>query len=114
MATDAVPTPITRPGAYGFSRLNAVRHGVLSRHTVLPWENENEYRALLADLTTEHDPRGQTEHYLVQEMAAIIWRKARWRLAESSLHRSLVRDASSRFLDGNDEAALSRISHPCP
>jgi hypothetical protein len=116
MPTYRISTPITetRSGTYELSRLNAVRHGVLSRHTVLPWEDEKEYQALLADLTTEHDPRGQTEQYLVQEMAAIMWRKSRLRLAEASLHRSLVKNASSRILNGDDEIILSTIRHPCP
>jgi hypothetical protein len=26
------------------TRFNALRHGVLSRYTVLPWENADEYR----------------------------------------------------------------------
>jgi hypothetical protein len=31
---------------YEIARFNALRHGVLSRYTVLPWEDECEYRAL--------------------------------------------------------------------
>ena len=37
------------PG-YSASRLNAVQHGILSRHTVLPWEDADEYQALLESL----------------------------------------------------------------
>ena len=29
------------------SRFNALRHGILSRYTVLPWEDADEYRALI-------------------------------------------------------------------
>jgi hypothetical protein len=28
---------------YGMTRFNALQHGVLSRYTVLPWEDEAEY-----------------------------------------------------------------------
>ncbi len=28
------------------TRFNALRHGILSRYTVLPWEDENEYLTL--------------------------------------------------------------------
>jgi hypothetical protein len=45
---------------YKTTRFNALRHGVLSRYTVLPWEDEGEYRALL-----EHAPQGPTEEHLV-------------------------------------------------
>ena len=38
------------------SRLNAVRHGILSRHLVLPWEDRSEYDDLLESLVAEHAP----------------------------------------------------------
>ena len=31
------------------TRFNALRHGVLSRYTVLPWEDADEYLAVLDD-----------------------------------------------------------------
>jgi hypothetical protein len=35
--------PMTaEPQGYERSRLNAVRHGILSRHLVLPWEDHSE------------------------------------------------------------------------
>jgi hypothetical protein len=30
------------------TRFNALRHGILSRYTVLPWEDADEYRTLVA------------------------------------------------------------------
>ena len=65
------------PGSYGTTRFNALRHGVLSRYTVLPWEDEAEYQSLLAALVAEHAPEGPTEEHLVEELAGIIWRKRR-------------------------------------
>ena len=32
-------------GGTDITRFNALRHGVLSRYTVLPWENADEYQA---------------------------------------------------------------------
>jgi hypothetical protein len=69
------------------TRFNALRHGVLSRYTVLPWENADEYRALLEALVAEHGPHGPTEEHLVEEIAGIMWRKRRLRLAEAAAHR---------------------------
>src|SRR6267142_1097517 len=69
------------------TRFNALRHGVLSRYTVLPWEDADEYRALVAALVTEHAPQGPTEEHLVEELAGILWRKRRLRLAEAAVHR---------------------------
>ena len=70
-----------------FTRFNALRHGVLSRYTVLPWENADEYQAIVAALVTEHAPQGPTEEHLVEEIAGIMWRKRRLRLAEAAAHR---------------------------
>jgi hypothetical protein len=80
--------------SYERSRLNAVRHGILSRHLVLPWEDPKEYDDLLENLVAEHRPNGPTEHHLVEELAGIIWRKQRVIMADSAatragLHRAL-------------------------
>src|SRR3954453_13992810 len=69
------------------TRFNALRHGVLSRYTVLPWEDGEEYQALVAALVAEHAPQGPTEEHLVEELAGILWRKRRLRLAEAAAHR---------------------------
>ena len=66
--------------------------GVLSRYTVLPWEDAEEYRALVAAPVAEHAPQGPTEEHLVEELAGVLWRKRRLRLAEAAAHRrGLVR-----------------------
>jgi hypothetical protein len=62
-------------GGYENSRFNAMRHGVLSVHTVLPWEGKAEYERLLNALVEEHAPRGPTEDHLIEEIAGVIWRK---------------------------------------
>jgi hypothetical protein len=57
------PPPRELHGGYESSRFNAVRHGVLSAHTVLPGEDETEYAALLGALVEEHAPCGPTEDH---------------------------------------------------
>jgi hypothetical protein len=69
------------------TRFNALRHGVLSRYTVLPWEDADEYQAIVAGLVAEYLPQGPTEEHLVEEIAGIMWRKRRLRLAEAAAHR---------------------------
>jgi hypothetical protein len=66
------------------TRFNALRHGVLSRFVVLPWEEQDEYGMLLDSLVAEHQPCGPTEEHLVEELAGIFWRKRRLRLAEAA------------------------------
>ena len=79
---------------YNASRINAVRHGILSRFTVLPWEDETEYEALLHALTEEHGPAGPTETHLVVELASVLWRKRRLRLA---VFRALDKEIPQRI-----------------
>src|SRR4051812_47507088 len=83
-------TTTALPAATGgteIARFNALRHGVLSRYTVLPWEDAQEYQTLVASLVAEHAPQGPTEEHLVEELAGILWRKRRLRLAEAAAHR---------------------------
>ena len=55
------------------TRFNALKHGILSRYTVLPWEDANEYRDLVAALTDEHKPRGPTEEHLGSYGASVAF-----------------------------------------
>jgi hypothetical protein len=79
------------PKNYQASRLNATRHGVLSRDTILPWEDPEEYEELLRSLTQDNGPVGTVEAHLVEEIALIFWRKRRLRLAETAAFRSQYR-----------------------
>jgi hypothetical protein len=93
---------ITLPADIGgteITRFNALRHGVLSRYTVLPWENPDEYHALLAALVAEYDPQGPTEEHLVEELAGILWRKRRLRLAEAAAHRRGLDNTLASYRD---------------
>lgn len=92
-----VPTPAAT--GTELTRLNALRHGILSRFTVLPWETEAEYLALLAALAAEHAPQGPTEEHLVEELAGILWRKRRLRLAEAALYRDGLEGTFASFRD---------------
>jgi hypothetical protein len=89
------------------TRFNALRHGVLSRYTVLPWENSDEYRAVVEALVAEHVPQGPTEEHLVEEIAGILWRKRRLRLAEAAAHRRGLEDT----LEPHRETAKAALVH---
>jgi hypothetical protein len=84
-----------KTGGTEITRFNALRHGVLSRYTVLPWEDAAEYRDLVASFVAEHTPYGPTEEHLVEELAGILWRKRRLRLAEAAAHRRGLEEALS-------------------
>ena len=82
---------------YGNSRFNAVKHGILSKETVLPWENKDAYEALHASLVDDHHPVGTTEEHLVEELAVVILRKWRLRKAEAASYRRVLRDCIEEF-----------------
>jgi hypothetical protein len=110
-------TKLTLPAEAGgteITRFNALRHGVLSRYTVLPWEDAEEYSTLVAALAAEHAPQGPTEEHLVEELAGILWRKRRLRLAEAATHHRGLEDTLSPFR-GTKEAALdAKGEQTCP
>ncbi len=72
--------------SYELSAFNATKHGILSRHTVLPWESTEEYRALLDSLYADLGPQTVIENHLIEEMAGVIWRKERLKKAEQAVY----------------------------
>src|SRR3954452_2716792 len=97
-------------GSYALTRFNATSHGILARYTVLPWESGEEYGQLLAALVQEHQPLGPTEEHLVEEIAGVIWRKRRLRMAEGAAHRRRLERTFSPYND-TAKAALAHLGH---
>lgn len=82
-----------------------MKHGILSRLAVLAHEDAGEFGDLLAALVEEHQPAGATEMHLVEELAAIIWRKRRVLLAEgANINQGLK--GSARNAEGVIPAAV--------
>ena len=109
MDSGSAAAEIVSRGNYGETRFNALRHGVLSRYTVLPWEDEAEYQALLATLIAEHTPMGVTEEHLVEELAGIVWRKRRLRMAEAAVYREKLRRCASDHFGPNPLAGAALL-----
>lgn len=61
-----------------------MKQGILFRLTILAHEDQAEFADLLAALIDEHRPAGMTERHLIEELAAIIWRKRRVLLAKGA------------------------------
>ena len=53
--------PTESVGTAIITRFNALKLGILSRYTVLLWENADEYHALVAAIAAEHCPQGPAE-----------------------------------------------------
>jgi hypothetical protein len=58
-------------------RLNAVKHGLLSRETLLPGEDEEALKELGERLRDELQPVGEFENLLVERIIASYWRLRR-------------------------------------
>ena len=109
LAENVETLPQPRGGNYELARFNALRHGVLSQHTVLSWEDGEEYLLLLGAFVAEHKPQGPTEEHLVEELAGVIWRKRRLRLGERAAHHRALMSASDRD-QRTAEAALIGVA----
>jgi hypothetical protein len=105
--TEMTSTQRADANSYETTRFNALRHGVLSRYTVLPWEDQDEYCRLLDALVAEHKPKGPTEEHLVEEMVGVLWRKRRLRLAEAAAIRRGLKEAVS----SNQQMVKAALAH---
>lgn len=95
---------------YDASKYNALKHGILSKYTVMHWENGDDYDALLSSLIDEYKPTSATEEHLVEELAGIIWRKMRLRYAEmTSLQTALSRNIGLEVFSSKDCAKESLL-----
>lgn len=99
MHTTASPAPLfptvdPRPQPYEVVRFNALKHGILSRYTVLSHESHADYESLVNSLMDEHLPAGATEQHLIEELASVIWRKRRVLQAEGATINKGLNDAA--------------------
>ncbi|MCU0809438.1 MAG: hypothetical protein MUE59_00085 [Thiobacillaceae bacterium] len=101
--------PMVRTSNYDAVRFNAMEHGILSKLTVLAYEDHAEFDDILAGLIDEHRPAGMTERYLIEELATIIWRKRRVLLAEGAkINEGLKSAVSSPKLVMSSAAPFQR------
>jgi len=94
--TPLIPTADPSPQPYEVVRFNAMKHGILSRYTVLSHESHADYESLVNSLMEEHMPAGPTEQHLIEELASVIWRKRRVLQAEgATINKGLKETARS-------------------
>jgi hypothetical protein len=76
--------PKTTEGKAAASR-NALRHGLLSKDVLLPWEDGEALRELDEGLRTELHPVGNLENLLVDRIVAAVWRLRRLGRVETGI-----------------------------
>ena len=65
------------------AKMNALKHGLAAKQLVIQNEDPAALDALRADLIAEHQPVGQTESLLVEDLAVCWWRLQRARKYET-------------------------------
>jgi hypothetical protein len=66
-------------------RLNALKHGLLSKETLLPGEDEEALRELGERLRDELQPVGELENLLVDRIISSYWRLSRLGRVEAGI-----------------------------
>jgi hypothetical protein len=67
------------------SSMNAVTHGLFSKHLLIEGEKADDYLALIEDLLITLHPVGGLEHTLVERIAVNMWRQKRLIQAETAM-----------------------------
>jgi hypothetical protein len=78
------------------SSVNATRHGLTSKHIVIPGEDPAEYDQHRESLLTEYKPAGEAERTLVEDIAASGWRLLRARRFETAVLKKILGDAADQ------------------
>jgi hypothetical protein len=73
------------PEGKAAARLNAVKHGLLSKEILLPGEDEEALRELDENLRDELQPAGELENLLVDRIIASYWRLRRLGRVEAGI-----------------------------
>jgi hypothetical protein len=89
------------PEGKSVSRLNALKHGLLSQETLLPGEDESALTSLRERLRAELCPEGALEDLLVDRITSVLWRLRRlgsievgvlsWNLAKIQADRASMK-----------------------
>jgi hypothetical protein len=96
------------------SKLNAFKHGLLSKVILLKGESPTEYNSLLNGLLDDWQTQGILETILVENLAALLWRKRRLFQAENAMvTRKIVfikRDFEAERRDEASEGSRTAIT----
>ena len=105
--TTATVVPIRRE--FQVHRFDPIKHGVLSKHIALPWEDRDAFEEILRGLLVEHSPQGPTAYHLVEDLAGVIWRKRRLLQAEGAAIRQHLHHVTTGY--GHEKVAQSALVH---
>lgn len=97
------------------SKLNALKHGLLSKVILLKGESPTEYNSLLNGLRDDLQPQGELETDLVENLAVLWWRKRRLYRAENAMVTEEIefkaRDLEVKRRDEASEGSRTAIAN---
>lgn len=94
--------------------MNALRHGLLARHSTLELEPQENFDVILHDHLYALPPADGIQLGLIEEMTAAQWRMRRLRAMENAMlnqaiHRTpTTNDSLTRIIDGYNTLAETR------
>ena len=97
--------PKTPEGKAAAAR-NATKHGLAGAFRVLPYEDQDEFDALLAALLAQFNPEGPHESFLVEQMVQSRWKLARFERIEAAVLDQYVGIGACTDGDASIAAAL--------
>ena len=107
--------PKTRKGK-AVIRLNALRHGLLTRDVVLPGEDAEGFEDLWNQVRANLSPVGPIEEFLVDRVVNAMWRLQRLARAETAFFKwrvhGLKADRLAKQVRSYEESFLGRLSLP--
>jgi hypothetical protein len=92
------------PQGKAVARMNAAKHGVLARQTLIPGEDAEELAELETALARQLRPAGATEEELFGEIVSGFWRLRRLRQAEAAVFAEELRGQRRRSSKSSDAA----------
>ena len=94
--------PKTREGKSRI-RLNAIKHGLLSRDVLLPGEDVEAFNQMRQNLIDEYQPQGQVEEMQLELVAANYWRLLRTiRIETAVFWPEMLKALSATLNEGED------------
>ena len=69
---------------------NSTSHGLSAAHILLPGEDAAAFNQLLANLAAEHAAQGETESFLVRQLAQSQWKLDRFDAIEAAIYHFIL------------------------
>ncbi|HYP09490.1 MAG TPA: hypothetical protein VER03_24915 [Bryobacteraceae bacterium] len=102
-------THSTGPVDTSRTRFNGLAHGLTSKQTVIPGEDQNEYDTFASSMRKDLSPASATETFLVDRVIAAAWRLKRFTRMETAFFSNRIDAHLTGNPESNPDAALANL-----